>query len=91
MSKKYDIVKKSGSRVFISKVPNSEVMYNLTISIDRFLYEVKKNDNISNPTKVEILKQYNNMLLQINDKFKNIATKLNLPYSEPIEMKFLEI
>ena len=83
--KKYELLKKSGSKVFISKSNVTIPMYDLLIEMDFFLDRVKKSD-LPAEEKAKILKGFKKMVLNVSDTFQKLSKKYNIPFNEPFDV-----
>ncbi len=83
--KKYELLKKSGSKVFLSKSNVTIPMYDLLIEIDFFLDRVKKSD-LPDEEKAKILKGFKKMVVNISDTFEKLSSRYDIPFNEPFDV-----
>ena len=84
------IFKKTKLRAFIPTTQNSVPMYDLVIHIDKFFDKVKNNNDIPNKDKAKMIRNFNKLLLQINDNFVRLSEKVMVEYNEPFSIKYLK-
>lgn len=88
--KKKDILRKQKSKVFLNKSPNTLPLYDTLIAIDDFFDELKRRDDIDFETKAKILKNFNNLVITMNDTFNKLSKALKIDYNEPTSIQILK-
>jgi len=83
------IVKKNKVDLFVPKQNNTIPMFELLQSIDDFFDKLKKNKSIEDKTKVQVMDNFNKVLININETFNKMSSKLDVEYNEPMSIKLL--
>jgi len=84
--KKYELLKKSSSKVFFSKSSITIPLYDLLIEIDFFLDRIKKDKEISDEDKAKILRGFKKMVVNVSDTFLKLSKKYDVPFNEPFDV-----
>lgn len=72
------------------KTANIIPMFDLAVSIDKFLDELKHSSKIPDDKKTAFLESFNKMILNINDVFVKQAKKYEIEFEEPFSVKVLK-